>query len=55
MADTMTEGACLDLEEIFGGPMVYIPDAGEPEEDRGWMAMAGEAMRFQSASSSASQ
>jgi len=55
MGEMASGGPSLELDDIFGGPMLYIPDTAEPDEDTDRMTFAENAMRGQSASSSASQ
>jgi len=55
MGALANDGRSLELENIFGGPMLYIPNTAEPDEDTERMTFGENAMRGQSASSSASQ
>lgn len=56
MGDYVAGAAGLELDDLFAGPLVYVPDMSEPEtEEPAWLGMAERAMGAQSASSSASQ
>ncbi len=55
MGELSNDGPSLELEDLFGGPMLYIPDCAAPDEGTNPMAFAEGATRDQSASSSASQ